>query len=70
MGLTAEAHLVKGLARVKGAKAERERGREMGAFQREGGGKRDGWSAFVLKRRCREQTESLNKAGSHQNKVI
>lgn len=30
MGLTAEAHLVKGLARVKGAKAERERGRETG----------------------------------------
>lgn len=35
-----------------------------------GGGGRDGWSAFVLKRRCREGTESLNKAGSHQNMVI
>lgn len=48
MGLTAEARKVKGLARVKGAEAERERERETGAFQREGGG-RDGCSPVVLK---------------------
>lgn len=63
MGLTAEARIVKGLAR------EREKERETRELFREKEARRE-MAGVLLKRRCREQTESLNKAGSHQNKVI